>query len=55
MRLWPIKPINSGDHEHFDVSEMYISQIAVDLFPFTYFFPPVTDKTGTGLDYTSNM
>ena len=36
MRLWPIKPINSGDHEHFHVSEMYISQIAVDLFPFTY-------------------
>jgi len=36
MRLWPIKAINGGDREHFDVSEMCISQIAVDLFPFTY-------------------
>ena len=36
MRLWPITPINGGDPEHFDVSKMCISQIAVDLFPFTY-------------------
>ena len=36
MRLWPIQPINDGDHEHFNVSEMCISQIVVDLFPFTY-------------------
>ena len=36
MRRWPIKPINGGDHEHFDVSEMCISHVAVDIFPFTY-------------------
>ena len=36
MKLWPIKPINGGDHGHFNVSEMCISHVAVDIFPFTY-------------------
>ena len=39
-------------HELIDSYEVSNSQIAMDIFPFTYFFLSfITDKTFTGLDY----